>query len=207
MRILKLKLSNFKRFSSLEIDLDQPITVLVGQNNSGKSTILEALRIAFEDNLRNEVYLNKKIGKTGTFECIVTCKLNEEEWFNAIKLVRQRAPVDIDVKNIIPLLAGVPIVITRGIQYVNGNVTNNYRQVALISEEVFSQIDTGAHTLIRDTVSGLRGQNIAVFAGVMYLSAERLLEAQESFVPFNSLTQQGERHRLVRNNLYFLRGL
>jgi predicted ATP-dependent endonuclease of OLD family len=201
---LKLKLNNFKRFSSLEIELDQPLTVLVGRNNSGKSTILEAIRVAFED-LRSDFYLNKKLGKTGTAESILTCMLSEDEWDNAIKLVRDQFPEDVDRGEVIALLGDTPIEIRKLIQYVNGNITNNYREVKLFSEKILSQINPRAHQAIRSAVHNLRGQNLAIFAGMMYLSAERVMDSQENFVPFNNLAQHSERHRLVRNNLYFLK--
>lgn len=43
MHIRDLKLSNFKRFENAQIDLSSKITVLVGPNSSGKSSILKAL--------------------------------------------------------------------------------------------------------------------------------------------------------------------
>lgn len=43
MHISKLELKNFKRFSQLDIDLSSRITVLLGPNSSGKSSILKAI--------------------------------------------------------------------------------------------------------------------------------------------------------------------
>lgn len=44
MRITKIKLHNFKSFKGdFEIDLDSPIVSLVGENNTGKTTIFKAL--------------------------------------------------------------------------------------------------------------------------------------------------------------------
>lgn len=46
MRITSLTLENFRGFASLELDLDRDVTVLVGSNGSGKSSVLDALSIA-----------------------------------------------------------------------------------------------------------------------------------------------------------------
>lgn len=46
MRLRKLELHNFKCFADAELDLE-PATVLVGANNSGKSTILDAIALLF----------------------------------------------------------------------------------------------------------------------------------------------------------------
>lgn len=46
MRLSKLTLSNFRCFASLDIDLHPQLTVLVAENGQGKSSVLDALRIA-----------------------------------------------------------------------------------------------------------------------------------------------------------------
>jgi ABC-type cobalamin/Fe3+-siderophores transport system ATPase subunit len=43
MRVKRLRLTNFRGFASLDLDLDRPVTVLVGVNGSGKSSVLYAL--------------------------------------------------------------------------------------------------------------------------------------------------------------------
>ncbi|RLE62584.1 MAG: hypothetical protein DRJ47_10440, partial [Thermoprotei archaeon] len=45
MMIKKVTLRNFRGIAKGEIDLE-PLTILVGPNNSGKTTILEALLLA-----------------------------------------------------------------------------------------------------------------------------------------------------------------
>ncbi len=46
MRLKTLKLENFRCFDALEIDLHPQMTVLVAENGQGKSSILDAIRIA-----------------------------------------------------------------------------------------------------------------------------------------------------------------
>jgi putative ATP-dependent endonuclease of OLD family len=43
--IRKLVLSNFKRFRTLEIEFDSELNILVGGNEAGKSSVLQALDI------------------------------------------------------------------------------------------------------------------------------------------------------------------
>jgi len=51
MKILKrIKLSNFKRFPSFDVPLDEALNVLIGDNESGKSTILTALDLVLSGN-------------------------------------------------------------------------------------------------------------------------------------------------------------
>ncbi|MDR2115973.1 MAG: AAA family ATPase [Planctomycetaceae bacterium] len=46
MKLKKIKIENFRCFESLEIDFDKDVNVIVGVNGAGKSSILDAIRIA-----------------------------------------------------------------------------------------------------------------------------------------------------------------
>ncbi|OOE40513.1 hypothetical protein BZG06_15040 [Salinivibrio kushneri] len=46
MKVKKLRLKNFRCFSELELDLNEKLIVLVAENGQGKSTLLDAIRIA-----------------------------------------------------------------------------------------------------------------------------------------------------------------
>ena len=48
MRLDELELTNFHKFERFSIDFDERMTVLVGENGSGKSSVLEAARIALD---------------------------------------------------------------------------------------------------------------------------------------------------------------
>ncbi|WP_413205538.1 AAA family ATPase [Rhodospirillum sp. A1_3_36] len=46
MHLTKISISNYRCFDSLEIDFDRHLTVLVAPNGQGKTTVLDALRVA-----------------------------------------------------------------------------------------------------------------------------------------------------------------
>ena len=52
--INKIILHNFKRFTSFEADFDDQLNILVGDNESGKSSILQAIDIVLSGS-RNKV--------------------------------------------------------------------------------------------------------------------------------------------------------
>lgn len=58
LQIRELKLKNFRCFEELTINFSTPYTVLIGINGSGKSSVLDALRI-FLDSFSNSVKLNQ----------------------------------------------------------------------------------------------------------------------------------------------------
>ncbi|MFC6205856.1 AAA family ATPase [Psychrobacter urativorans] len=49
MKIVKLHIDNFRGFVSTDINLDEKFNVIVGKNDVGKSTILEAFEIFFNN--------------------------------------------------------------------------------------------------------------------------------------------------------------
>lgn len=43
MRVKSIKLTNFKKFKDEHLEFNDDVNIFVGDNNAGKSTILEAL--------------------------------------------------------------------------------------------------------------------------------------------------------------------
>jgi predicted ATPase len=72
--ITELRLNNFKAFEKDKIEL-KPITILLGPNNSGKSSLLAALRILAQtvnsDDNAITLLLNGSLGDFGTYKDIV----------------------------------------------------------------------------------------------------------------------------------------
>ena len=65
MTIKSLVLKNFRAYKDIKIDFDSNMNVIIGQNDIGKSTILEALDIFFEGGVVNIEGndLNKELDK------------------------------------------------------------------------------------------------------------------------------------------------
>jgi len=54
MHIKKLKLQNFKRFDEQDFDFNEDVNIVVGDNESGKSTLLEAIEICLNFSYRGK---------------------------------------------------------------------------------------------------------------------------------------------------------
>ncbi len=48
MRLSKITIDNFRGIEHVEIELDRDVTVLVGENNTGKTSVLEALQLCLD---------------------------------------------------------------------------------------------------------------------------------------------------------------
>ncbi|MGV8150003.1 MAG: AAA family ATPase [Alkaliphilus sp.] len=53
----KIRIRNYKSVQNLEMVLDKDLTVLIGQNNVGKTAILEAIRLGFNYNVVEKEYV------------------------------------------------------------------------------------------------------------------------------------------------------
>jgi putative ATP-dependent endonuclease of the OLD family len=51
MRISRIVIRNFRSFAHLDVGLGQNTTCLIGENNTGKSNLLHALRLCLDINL------------------------------------------------------------------------------------------------------------------------------------------------------------
>ena len=58
MKIQKVIIKNYKIFKNYEIDFNKDLNILVGDNETGKSTILEAVNLALTGKLNNSLLSN-----------------------------------------------------------------------------------------------------------------------------------------------------
>lgn len=83
MRIKQIFLKNFRAYKEQEIDIDENLNLIIGKNDIGKSTILEALDIFFENSSLEQEDINVNCGKGDEVEIRVIFESNFEE-FNLI---------------------------------------------------------------------------------------------------------------------------
>ena len=60
MYITNIKIRNFRAIENLDLDLNKGLNVLIGENNSGKTSVIDLLRLIFDKgNYPNEIYWKK----------------------------------------------------------------------------------------------------------------------------------------------------
>lgn len=70
MKIKKIYIENFKCFNKLELDLNSSVNILVGNNEAGKSTILEAIHLALTGLLNGKYLKNELTEYLFNVDCI-----------------------------------------------------------------------------------------------------------------------------------------
>lgn len=89
MILCKLKLENFKRYKTFELDFDEGLVGIIGKNGSGKSTIFEAILFALYGEFKDRGYKDIVRNANATDKDAVVVELNFE--FDSIeyKVVRE----------------------------------------------------------------------------------------------------------------------
>ena len=59
MKIKKLVIKNYKKYRDISIELNSGVNIFVGDNNSGKSTILEAISMVLTGKINGIPITNK----------------------------------------------------------------------------------------------------------------------------------------------------
>lgn len=97
MHISNLKIKNFRSIENLELSFNKGLNVLIGENNSGKTAIIDLLRLIFDKgNYPHEIYWKEtdfRVGSTDEIKPIefeIKFKIdnkNEKYWFNDLHIV------------------------------------------------------------------------------------------------------------------------
>ena len=67
MWLRELQIRNFRKIKALTVNFPRGLTVLVGENNSGKTTVIDALRlILFSSRDFDSLWLSENDFRTGT---------------------------------------------------------------------------------------------------------------------------------------------
>ncbi|MEH6639963.1 MAG: TOPRIM nucleotidyl transferase/hydrolase domain-containing protein [Porticoccaceae bacterium] len=86
--INRVKLYNFKKFENFEITLDEKLNILIGENESGKSSILNAMALVLSGNRPQieKLGFERLINKEAIDSYLQTAKLYEELPFTFVEL-------------------------------------------------------------------------------------------------------------------------
>lgn len=208
MQITKLKLSNFRRFWDAEINFNPDISVLVGPNNSGKSTVLEAILGGLGAPVpRTGRYLTKTID-TGTCEIKTSFLLNDDEWQKAFALIRRLGEPKVAISaETLKKLVNAPLSMLWRMAYSNHRVTSGPQRTCTVEEGATVEgIPPEEWSLVQRAIDNLKQQNMANLFGIEHLSTDRRLRPNEDWLSYKRFVNIGsERYQYVRNRIYHLK--
>lgn len=97
MHISNLKIRNFRAIENLELSFNKGLNILIGENNSGKTAIIDLLRLIFDKgNYPHEIYWKETDFRVGSTDEIKPIEFeikfeidnkNEKYWFNDLHII------------------------------------------------------------------------------------------------------------------------
>lgn len=212
MQLLSINFTNFRRFKEETINFNSGINLFVGPNNAGKSTIIEAISIAFGFGTKlGAIQLNKE-ERTGTCSFILSLKFNADEWKKSLLLlpVEQRDDEhfpNLEQDELFNNLSEIPLNITWRASYAEGRRTSERRTLAISDEADLSDITPEHRPFVTNAIVRLRGQNLRVlFDTITVLPVERRIQSgSERILYYNDFVNRQEDIKNVRNRLFHVK--
>ena len=84
MRLTRVQFDNYKKFRNTNIKLNEKATILIGQNDSGKSTLLRGIydTLSETDISKNSKYFSKVLQKDASVK--IFFKIEKEELYDVL---------------------------------------------------------------------------------------------------------------------------
>ena len=79
MFLSKLKLKNFRKYEKLEVPFKKGVNVLIGENDSGKTAIIDAIRILLGTQSHEYYYMDEKDFNNSNEEMEIECTFSFKE--------------------------------------------------------------------------------------------------------------------------------
>ncbi len=205
MKLLSVKTTNFKKLKSGEkIDLNGDLNILVGMNNAGKTSVLQAIACAF--NLKMQFTLREALNylvKNGEVEVAVEFYFSELEW----EIVLSQKQHEYPESTLTPALL-TPLKLIKRV-----SVNHVGRDASEIHSELIIADPVGGAITEHEQNQRHLDSSIAIFQRLdfnhyfgspMYMGNQRELVKEEPFRPIRDIRAKSEPNT-IREKLYVIK--
>lgn len=187
MYITNLKIRNFRAIENLDLDLNKGLNVLIGENNTGKTAVIDLLRLVFDKgNYPNEIYWKRTDFKVADssdeyqpIEFDIRFKTDEKEeiyCFNDLHIV------DIDENenqmNFLEIHGKITLVNTKGAEKIKKEFWGGKDKENRIPWEIWNELNYTYLSPLRDVNRDLRPNNNNLLSK-LFLNISELKEDDE----------------------------
>ncbi len=218
MKLLNLKLTNFRKISALAeptITFNQDINVLVGANNAGKTSILNAIQRLFKTEEITPRDLNYLI-KDGSLIIEGEVLLTSEQWKSYLNISWGNSPFipSLELDTLSKQISQTPVSITlkKNYSYINRKQVTILSNAELDFENLSKMVDrfsTSENEIvaIQNTQSILANSNFYnVYKTPLYLDSKGKILDNEKFIPLNQIEEKtSDDYVNIRGLLYALK--
>jgi predicted ATPase len=185
MRLLSSKYYNFKKLRNIDLNYDYPRTILIGTNNSGKTTLLEGIQLAIENPPIQKDNINYLSKKHSVSKCYI----------ELIFLIEQK-----DILSLLPVTKSQDFLkrfLGRKLKII-WSFDKNFEK----SEVSYNVLDMTADlddTKINEVISEITRE---IRSNFIYIKSDRKIPLSETFVPFDRFRDKPDKDQDIRH--YFL---
>lgn len=156
-------IKNFRAIEELNLELDKGLNILIGENNSGKTSVIDGLRLFLEEsNNPRDIYwketdfrvdVHSQSSKFEPIEMKLVFEVENEiemAWFNELHFINENN------KDFLELNIKVELIEKKGVKKIRRNVWGGKNVNHKISNEVLSAMNTVYLGALRDANRNLR---------------------------------------------------
>ncbi|TGM58557.1 ATP-dependent nuclease [Leptospira adleri] len=197
MYLERLVIKNFRSISELTLHFNKGLNIIIGENNSGKSTIVDVLRICFSiGSQRREIFVTQYdfyINKQSLLEDIKTIEFhlffkveNPEEtaWFNELVVIDDSGDQSLQLHYKYNLDE------RRGLKKVKYNIWGGAYEGQVVSPEVLSLLYSVYLDALRDAEQHLRpirGNRLGQFYANIQVDSDKKIDKEKKQAIANNL--------------------
>lgn len=164
MYIYNVKIKNFRVIKDLDLTFDKGLNVLIGENNTGKTSVIDALRLVFEEsNYPKNIYWKEsdfRVNPDGDIKPIqidIKFKIDEEienAWFSELYTIYKIN--EEETEEFLELHAKIELINKKGINKVKRKIWGGNNNQNRITPEVLSSLNVVYLNALRDANRSLK---------------------------------------------------
>jgi len=197
LKIDKVEIQNFKQFTSFEIDFSKQINIIIGQNATGKTSLLQALTLALlkedsPDELNSyRYYINRNSGVNSA-----DIKIYFDGYQKNIKLLKEKREIDNNYF--------IPFVLAYGSNFFTEYFRDSKRKVKeILEKEIY---DSLASSIFQDFVNDFENP-LGILESLEFSRRKNAKKVQAIFL--ETISRFLEEYKIVSNiegDFFFIKG-
>jgi len=197
LKIDRVEIQNFKQFTSFEIDFSNHINIIIGQNATGKTSLLQAITLALlKEDSPDELnsyrhYINKNRGVNSA-----NIKIYFDGYQKNIKLLKEKREIDNNYF--------IPFVLAYGSNFFTEYFRDSKRKVKeILEKEIY---DSLASSIFEDFVDDFANP-LGILESLEFSRRKNAKEVQSIFLEtINSFLEEYQITSNIEGDFFFIKG-
>ncbi len=197
LKIDKVEIQNFKQFGSFEMSFSEQINIIIGQNATGKTSLLQALTLALlkedspdeRNSYRHYINRNKRVNSANI-------KIYFDSYKKNVKLLKEKREIDNNYF--------IPFVLSYGSNFFTEYFRDSKRKVKeILEKEIY---DSLASSIFEDFVDDFENP-LGILESLEFSRRKNAKEVQTIFLEtINSFLEEYQIISNIEGDFFFIKG-